>query len=53
MRYADMRDRIETFDIVLLSGSGLISQAIKALTGSPWSHVAVALRLPAWDQVLC
>ena len=53
MRYPDIRAEIESFDIMLFSGEGLISRAIQLLTRSPWSHVALALHLPSYDQVLC
>ena len=53
MRYPDIRPQIESFDILLFSGEGFISRAIQLFTGSPWSHVALALRLDDFDQVLC
>lgn len=46
---ADMR----TGDILLFSGNGLISKGIQAITGSPWSHVAVVLEVPLYDFVCC
>jgi hypothetical protein len=51
--YREIRDAIQSFDILLFSGRGLVSRGIQALTNSPWSHVAVALRLREFDQVLC
>ena len=53
MRYPDIRPEIESFDILLFKGEGLISRAIQIFTGSPWSHVALALRLDDFKQVLC
>ena len=53
MNYAEARPRIRSFDILLFQGRGLISRAIQAVTGSPWSHVALALRLADQDWVLC
>ena len=51
--YSEIRGRIRSFDILLFSGRGIVSRGIQAITGSPWSHVAVALRLPGFDQLLC
>jgi hypothetical protein len=52
MKYADIRDNIETGDIILFSGTGIVSRAIKAVTLSPWSHVGVALVMPEYDWKL-
>ena len=51
--YEEIRGRIQSFDILLFSGRGAISRGIQAVTRSPWSHVAVALRLPQFDWLLC
>jgi len=51
--YADIRSDIKSFDILLFSGKGLISRLIQLGSRSKWSHVAVALRLADYDQVLC
>jgi hypothetical protein len=50
--YMDIRDRIDTGDLVLFSGKGGVSAGIKWFTRSSWSHVGMALRLPEWDMVL-
>ena len=50
--YDRERSRIRTADIVLFSGKGGISHGIKLITGSKWSHVGMALRLPEWDALL-
>lgn len=47
--YSEIRGLVEPFDIFLFSGRGLISKGIQTITGSPWSHVALALRLPQFD----
>ncbi len=51
--YSDLRGDIDSFDILLFEGTGFISRAIQVLTDSPYSHVALAMRLDQWDQVLC
>lgn len=51
-KYSDIRQRIQTGDIVLFSGKGGISTGIKWALGSKWSHVGMALRVPEWDFVL-
>jgi len=52
MRYDEARPRLQTGDILLFAGKGFISQVIKRMTGSPWSHVGMVYR-PAEDVVLC
>ena len=47
--YHDIRGQVEPFDIFLFSGKGFISRAIQLVTGSPWSHVGLSLRLPGYD----
>jgi hypothetical protein len=42
--YNDIRHTIDTGDIILYSGNGPISNAIKVLTRSKWSHVGMAVR---------
>lgn len=44
--YESVRDNLKTADIVLFSGKGGISHAIKLTTNSRWSHVGMVLRLP-------
>lgn len=47
-----VREQIDTGDIILCSGTGRISNGIKAGTFSKWSHVAVAVYVPQSDIVL-
>ena len=47
--YHEIRGQVEPFDIFLFSGKGFISRSIQLFTGSPWSHVGLALRLPGYD----
>jgi hypothetical protein len=51
-KYADIREDLNTGDIVLFSGKGLISNVIKRFTGSPWSHVGMVICSPEWNMKL-
>lgn len=53
IRYQDIRDQMDTFDILLFSGEGLISKVIQLASGSKWSHVAIVLRLNSFDELYC
>ncbi|MCC6130175.1 MAG: hypothetical protein IT186_09635 [Acidobacteria bacterium] len=50
--YIDLRESIQTGDIILFSGKGGISTGIKWMTNSRWSHVGMALRITGWDLVM-
>ena len=50
--YTQAETQIETGDIMLCSGDGFISSAIKDATSSIFSHVAMILRLPISNQWL-
>ena len=52
VNYNDIREELDTGDIVLFSGKGGISAGIKWFTNSKWSHVGMVVRLPEWDIVL-
>ncbi len=47
--YKEIRDELNTGDIVLFSGKGNISAGIKWATFSRWSHVGMVLKLPEYD----
>ena len=47
-----MRARLQTGDLLLCSGSGVFSELIQHATDSPWSHVALIVRLDAIDRIL-
>ena len=47
-----LRERLQTGDILLCSGSGVWSELIQQATDSPWSHVALIVRLDAIDRIL-
>lgn len=46
MKYQNVRNSIQTGDIILSSGSSMFSKLIKEATGCKWSHVAMAV----WGQ---
>ena len=50
--YDKARPTIETGDILLFSGKGGISQAIKWFTHSKWSHVGMVFRLTDVDLIM-
>ncbi len=45
MRYAGIRDVLDTGDVILFSGKGGISDGIKFFTLSKWSHVGMVYKL--------
>jgi hypothetical protein len=47
------RGSINTGDIILFSGKGRISNIIKWITKSKWSHVGVAIKIKELDMILC
>ncbi len=51
MTYDAIRPNLRTGDIVLFSGKGNLSQTIKTLSGSRWSHVGMVMVLPEYDFV--
>ncbi|MEK6807359.1 MAG: YiiX/YebB-like N1pC/P60 family cysteine hydrolase [Pseudomonadota bacterium] len=50
-RYATLRRRLKTGDLVFFAGRGLLSDSVKAVTDSRWSHVAMVMVLPEYDFV--
>ncbi len=50
-RYATLRRTLKTGDLVFFAGRGLVSDSIKAVTDSRWSHVAMVMVLPEYDFV--
>ncbi len=51
-RYEDVRDDLNTGDIVLFSGSGVISKTIQYFSRSFWSHIGMVIRDAEWDMLL-
>jgi hypothetical protein len=52
MKYSEIRDELNTGDIVLFSGKGFISGLIKWFTRSPHSHVGMVIRSVEIDMIL-
>lgn len=50
--YNDIRDRLDTGDIVLFSGKGLISMGLQIGSLCSWSHVAMVVRIKEPDVIL-
>lgn len=50
-RYATLRRQLKTGDLVFFAGRGLLSDSVKAVTHSRWSHVAMVMVLPEYDFV--
>jgi hypothetical protein len=51
LSYAELRAQVRTGDIAICSGTQMFSRAIRWATGSPWSHVALILRVEELDRV--
>jgi hypothetical protein len=50
--YDTLRPEIRSGDILLCSGSAVISRLIQQVTGSVWSHVAFVIRLDSLERVM-
>lgn len=50
--YQELRPIIRTGDLFLCSGKDVFSRMIRAATRSPWSHVAIALRLDEIGRIM-
>lgn len=50
--YSDVRHMLKTGDLVFFSGEGFVSNLIKIVTRSQWSHVGMVVRLDELDSVL-
>ena len=51
-KYAAIRPKLQTGDVVLFSGKGGISTGIKWFIESQWSHLGMVVRPPDFDVVL-
>jgi hypothetical protein len=49
--YESMRPLLTTGSIILFSGKGLVSAAIKTITQCHWSHVGMVIKLPEYDFI--
>lgn len=50
--YSEIKDSLNTGDLILFSGKYPISKLVERLENSPWSHVAMVVRLPNVDYPL-
>lgn len=50
--YDKLRSTLKSGDLFFTSGDYLVSKAIQACSGSPWSHVGVVFRLDSIDRLL-
>jgi len=49
---SSLRASLKTGDLLLCSGRGVFSELIQQATDSPWSHVALIVRLDDIDRIL-
>ena len=50
--YNDIRDTLESGDLLFASGNYWVSKAIRKVTESPWSHVGIIFNVRSLDRVL-
>ncbi len=50
--YDELRSTLKSGDLFFTSADYLVSKAIQACSGSPWSHVGVVFRLDSIDRRL-
>ncbi len=50
--YEEIRNDLNTGDLVLFSGKGFVSRMIKRFTRSKWSHVGMVINSVEWDMKL-
>lgn len=50
--YETIRANINSGDLLLCSGSSIVSEMIKKVTDSVWSHVAFVIRLDAIERIM-
>jgi hypothetical protein len=50
--YAGLRSELRSGDLLFASGDYLVSEAIKSVTASPWSHIGIVFRLDSIDRML-
>ncbi|MRR54643.1 MAG: hypothetical protein EG822_09055 [Deltaproteobacteria bacterium] len=52
IEYSEIRDELLTGDLVLMQGLNIDSEIIKVVEQSPWSHVAMIIRIRGIDPPL-
>lgn len=50
--YEEVRLTLKSGDLIFASGDYLVSKAIQKVTHSPWSHVAIIIRVEEIDRIL-
>ncbi len=50
--YSEIKNKLQTGDLVLFSGKYSISKLVERLEHSKWSHVAMVVRIPDIDELL-
>jgi hypothetical protein len=50
--YDDARKLVKTGDLILCSGPAIFSRLIRWATASPWSHIAMVVRMDDIDRVM-
>jgi hypothetical protein len=50
--YAEIEREVRTGDLILCSGSSFFSRLIRWATGSPWSHIALVVRVEEIGRVM-
>ena len=50
--YESIRPQLKTGDLVLFSGKGAVSRLIQRVTGGPWSHVGLVVRVKELDDAV-
>jgi hypothetical protein len=50
--YESMLDELQTGDLLLCSGTQIFSRLIRWATRSPWSHIAMVIRIDRLDEVM-
>lgn len=50
--YSEIKDSLKTGDLVLFSGKYTMSKLVEKLERSKWSHSAMVVRLPGYDEPL-
>lgn len=50
--YEEIRTKLRSGDILFASGDYLVSEAIRTMTNSPWSHVGIVFRMNSIERIL-
>lgn len=50
--YREIRAKLRSGDILFASGNYLVSEAIRTVTNSPWSHAGIVFRMNSIERIL-